>query len=190
MVISKNPIKNKAAARFNHAKLNFILDIIQSKNEDAPEETSAKEPLQFPAGLLLEFIEKAIINREKIMTKYTREKIESAYILAYKNTSYEEIKPYLKCLDNVFLFNLSKHIPEIDVSSIPKEITDEKPREEETTQRLAELRKERLRNLKYKRMNKDENEYGDDKSPGGKKILVPENSSRSRRNRVLSIDPK
>jgi hypothetical protein len=58
MIISKNPIKNKAASRFNHAKLNFLLDIIQSKNENPPEETSSKELLQFPTNLLLEFIEK------------------------------------------------------------------------------------------------------------------------------------
>jgi len=192
LIIAKQPNKNKAFTRFNHAKLNFLLDVIEDYDKTpSKSKNDTHSQIQFPSSPLLDFIEKMIVNREKIMTKYTREKIERAYVIAYQKSSYEVIKGHLDALDNIFLFNLSKQIPEIDTSSISKDITEDNHKEEVTIRRLAELRKQRLKSLKRKQSFNQHNQYANEEDDKKEKRDVPsDHSSRSKKSKALSLIPK
>lgn len=146
MIINKAPNKNRSFSRFNSTKLSFIIEAIEEKQQNHNSDDEEHKGSQFPAVMFLDFIEKMIIYvRKGVISKSLKEKVEKAFMIAYKKTSYNEIKEQLNSLDTHFLYSLAKHIPEIDVSQFPKEITDDKIREEETNKRLAELRKERLK---------------------------------------------
>lgn len=137
IIISKTSSKNKAFTRFNHSKLSFIIDAL----EQAKDNLKQIKKTVFPVGFLLDFVEKMIVIRERVISKEIREKVEKAYIFCYQNSSFNEIKNYIDSLDTISQINLSKHIPEIEVDNNSKEIVvEEKQREEETNKKLIELK--------------------------------------------------
>jgi len=193
MVISKTASKNKAYTRYNHSKLAFLIEAIEEAPEDPVESENAPKKTAFPTGLFLDFVEKMIVLREKTLTKETREKMEKAYLLAYKRSSYADIKEYMEMLDASSMVSLSKHIPEIDASALPKE-SEEKQREEDTNKKLIELRKERLKSIKLRKSFKKQNDYQNIEAAmtdvENTLNMVKEISSREKRNRILSVDPE
>lgn len=106
----------------------------------------------FPTSLLLEFVEKCIVLREKVLNRSLREKVEYAYIISYENSNYDSIKDFISGLDKLLLVNLAKRIPEL----IPQIPEDDHPQEtnrqmaDDTSKRIVQLRKDRLKNLKMK----------------------------------------
>lgn len=196
MIISKTSSKNKAFTRFNHSKLSFIVEALEEMDASLDENDSKNlKRTPFPVWFLLDFVEKMIVIREKIMSKEIRDKVEKAYIFCYQHSSFSEIKNYIDSLDNISQLNLSKHIPEIEVDKTQKElIVEEKQREEDTNKKLFELKKERLKSIKLRKSIKNHNDYQNIESAMSdvENVLnmVKEISSRERRNRVLSVDPE
>lgn len=85
--------------------------------------------------------------REKVLNRSLREKVETAYLIAYKKSSYDSIKDYISHLDNLTLSNLCKHIPEIKPTTPEKDPVEESNRKmaDDTSRRLMQMRKDRLK---------------------------------------------
>lgn len=144
---------NKAITRYNHCKLSFLVDII---NEHEGKFADRVKKDNFPVSLLLEFVEKNIVQREKVLNKSLREKVEKAYTIAYKHSNYNGIKDFTSHLDHISISNLREEIPELRPSTAEKEEEDKKnTMAEDTARRIQQMRKDRLKNIKMKQSNID-----------------------------------
>jgi hypothetical protein len=157
-ILSKNSKTNKAITRYNHCKLNFLINLLKEKFEPMNEEEKDQFKKNFPTALLLEFVEKCIVLREKVLNRSLRDKVEYAYIISYENSNYDGIKDYISGLDKLLLANLSKRILELIPHIQEDDHLQDTNRQmaDDTGKRIAQLRKDRLKNLKIKH-NADNN---------------------------------
>lgn len=146
-ILTKGSKMNKAVTRYNHCKLNFLIYILEEKFDNSEPSNTEHKKSSFPTSLFLEFVDKSILKREKVLNRSLREKVEKAFVIAYQQSNYETIKDYTSSLDHLSISNLIKHIPELKPPTPVKEDPEESNRKmaEETTKRIIQLRKDKLK---------------------------------------------
>lgn len=150
---------NKGTTKYNHCKLEFLVNIIEEDQikDSTQAYDSSNKKLLFPFQLLLEFVEKSIVNREKVLSKSVRENVEKAFMLVYKRTNYDSIKDYTSNLDPLTLSNLGVIIPELSQPVapviIPPALVVEEVKtasKDDSPKKMIQVRKERLKNIQLK----------------------------------------
>lgn len=89
-ILSKGSKMNKNVTRYNHCKLEFLISIFSHPQIAESSDNNSN----FPTALFLDFIDKGILMREKVLNRSLREKVERAFIIAYEKSNYETIKDY------------------------------------------------------------------------------------------------
>jgi len=131
------------------------VDLFDTKDQDKEESKSTdkdQKPAGFPTSLFLDFVEKNIVLREKVLNRSLRDKVEKSYIIAYQHSDFDAIKEYTTSLDKLSILNLSEKIPEFKPQVTEEEKKQESSRKmaEDTSKRISQIRKDKLKNLKVK----------------------------------------
>jgi len=102
-ILNKPPNKNKPLQKYNYSKLNFLTNSIEREMAEDGQLQKIDRTKSDPFfNEFLDFIS-SITKKEKAITKEVKEGIEKAIIVAYKYTSYDRIKDYIKEMDQVVL---------------------------------------------------------------------------------------
>ena len=113
LILSRGSKINKAITRYNHSKLTFLVNAIEKEAESPIRIIKNIKKTNFPISLFLDFVDKWIIKREKVLNKMIREKVEKAIWLSYTKSNFDSIKDYINDIDEITYSNLTQKIPEL-----------------------------------------------------------------------------
>jgi hypothetical protein len=150
-ILSKGSKMNKNVTRYNHCKLEFLVSIFSHPLLTESEDKTNN----FPTALFLDFIDKGILMREKVLNRSLRDKVEKAFLIAYEKSNYEAIKDYLSHLDPTLIAKLSTRIPELTPPTSEKEaeVDPLKKQADDTNRRIIQFKKDKLKSIKMKHDN-------------------------------------
>ena len=159
LILSKGSKINKAITRYNHSKLTFLVDVIEKETDSPIKISKGLKKSSFPVSLFLDFVDKSIVKREKVLNKIIREKVEKAIWIAYTKSNFDGIKDYVNDLDEITYINLSQKIPELKPKTPEVQTKTEETKEETSPPKSQQIMyKDKLKNIKVKKSFKGDPE--------------------------------